>query len=188
MTHYHHKNIIKLCDRPYENVNEMNEDLIARWNAKVGKDDHVFHLGDVSYSGLEPTYQILKRLNGYKYLLIGNHEDGVIKHAYVSSMFQWTKYYYELKVFDSKSNFSRKIVLFHYPIAEWNGYHRGVWHLFGHCHNNRADIETDCAFDIGVDCTNFEPLSFYEVRERMLIKEQNKIAAKKLAKAAKTRT
>ena len=45
-THFNHANIIRFCNRPFIDVAQMNETLIANWNKVVGEDDTVFHLGD----------------------------------------------------------------------------------------------------------------------------------------------
>jgi len=50
-THFNHANIIKFCDRPFKDVELMNETLIANWNRVVGLDDTVFHLGDFCLGG-----------------------------------------------------------------------------------------------------------------------------------------
>ena len=50
-THFDHKNIIRYCNRPFSSIEEMNNFLIKRWNATVGPDDTVFHLGDVTFGG-----------------------------------------------------------------------------------------------------------------------------------------
>lgn len=47
-THFGHNNIIKLSNRPFSSVEEMNEGLIERWNDVVGAEDIVYHLGDFS--------------------------------------------------------------------------------------------------------------------------------------------
>jgi calcineurin-like phosphoesterase family protein len=73
-THFGHKNIIKFCNRPYKDVPHMNEMLIENWNARVGPDDHVFHLGDVALGPWEDWDASLSRLNGHKHLIIGNHD------------------------------------------------------------------------------------------------------------------
>ena len=50
-THWGHRNIIRYCQRPFADVDEMNEALITNWNSTVGKDDIVFHLGDFAMGG-----------------------------------------------------------------------------------------------------------------------------------------
>ena len=51
-THFNHANIIKFCNRPFKDVEQMNETLIANWNRTVGIDDTVFHLDDYNISSL----------------------------------------------------------------------------------------------------------------------------------------
>ena len=52
-THFNHANIIKFCNRPFKDVEQMNETLIANWNRVVEMDDTVFHAGRLQY--LFPT-------------------------------------------------------------------------------------------------------------------------------------
>jgi calcineurin-like phosphoesterase family protein len=46
-----------------------------------------------------------------------------------------------------------KIVMFHYPIAEWDQMHRGALHLYGHLHGGDSGLEKYRAFDVGMDST-----------------------------------
>lgn len=71
--HFDHANVIKYCGRPYAGVDEMNRDLIVRWNQQVGDEDTVIYLGDFSL-GERPIVEILPVLNGKKLLIAGNHD------------------------------------------------------------------------------------------------------------------
>jgi calcineurin-like phosphoesterase family protein len=73
-THFGHANIIKYCNRPFADVDEMNEALVENWNRVVHEDDTVYHLGDVALGPWERWDAVLSRLNGYKILVVGNHE------------------------------------------------------------------------------------------------------------------
>ena len=73
-THFNHANIIKFCNRPFKDVEQMNEVMIANWNSVIGKDDTVFHLGDFCLGGAAEWTKILDRLNGKIYLIMGNHD------------------------------------------------------------------------------------------------------------------
>ena len=57
-THFFHANIIKYCNRPYKDPQEMNEAIIANWNAKVPQEGIVYHLGDFSFGGAEDALKI----------------------------------------------------------------------------------------------------------------------------------
>ncbi len=72
-THFNHANIIKFCNRPFKDVEQMNDVMIANWNSVIGKDDTVFHLGDFCLGGAAEWTKILDRLNGKIYLIMGNH-------------------------------------------------------------------------------------------------------------------
>ena len=72
--HFGHQNIIKYCDRPFKTTDEMNEFIVNRWNCFVKKDDIVFILGDIAFGGAGLFDQIMPKLNGQKYLILGNHD------------------------------------------------------------------------------------------------------------------
>jgi calcineurin-like phosphoesterase family protein len=80
-THFGHANIIKYSNRPFKDRHEMNEALIENWNAVVGEDDDVFHLGDVALGPWEEWDEVISRLNGNLHLSIGNH-DRLFKPGY----------------------------------------------------------------------------------------------------------
>lgn len=74
-THFGHSNIIKYCNRPFKNTKDMDAQLIKNWNEAVSEEDEVFHLGDFSLSrNAEYVESIVKKLNGTKHLILGNHD------------------------------------------------------------------------------------------------------------------
>lgn len=73
-THFGHTNIIKYCNRPFENAGIMDATIIANWNERVAPDDTVYHLGDVFFTSPERARHILSVLNGKKILILGNHD------------------------------------------------------------------------------------------------------------------
>lgn len=72
--HFSHANIIKYAERPFESVNEMNEYMISLFNSVVSQDDKVFILGDFGFASFEDMKIFIGRLNGYKVLIMGNHD------------------------------------------------------------------------------------------------------------------
>jgi len=157
-THFFHEKILWLGNgRPFDTVEEMNERLVENWNARVAPGDRVYHLGDVSFGKLAQTEEVLRRLNGRLYLVRGNHDNRIdgLEH-----LFEWVGPYKTVTVA------GQKIVLFHFPIAEWDRCHRGSWHLHGHQHGN-GEAQTIPRLDVGVDPMLGSPVSFEQVREIM---------------------
>ena len=160
--HFGHKNILKYTDRSFQSVEEMDELLVQRWNEKVAPTDEVYHLGDVALCAAGKLRKILNRLNGKIYLIKGNHEKSAEACA---SRFEWIKDYHELIVEDPDFEKGQQlIVLFHYALRAWNASHWGSYHLYGHSHDTLADDPNALAFDIGVDCHDFYPLSYEEIK------------------------
>ncbi|MEE9214649.1 MAG: metallophosphoesterase family protein [Thermodesulfobacteriota bacterium] len=75
-THFDHFNIIRYCNRPFKTTEEMNEAIIKNWNERIKSNDTVYHLGDFAFAGKERMAEIGARLNGKKYLKMGNHDKG----------------------------------------------------------------------------------------------------------------
>lgn len=77
-THFFHENIIQFSGRPFANADLMNEYMIEEWNKRVKPQDKVYHLGDVGlgFKGEDKKLdRLLKRLNGHKRLIVGNHDN-----------------------------------------------------------------------------------------------------------------
>lgn len=163
-THYRHHNIIRYNNRPFQNVDEMQEVMIANWNSVVSYKDTVYHLGDFILGG-NPS-AILSRLNGHKFLIRGNHD----KRPHHKDGWKDIFYYKEINIE------KQHIVLMHYALRVWSRSHHGSWSLYGHSHGNLEDIPTSLSFDVGVDCHNYTPISFEEVKRLM----QPKIKAREM--------
>jgi calcineurin-like phosphoesterase family protein len=73
-THFGHKRIIELANRPFRDIDHMNEMIVRYWNDTVGPDDYVFHCGDVALGPIRESLEIVRRLSGIKILVIGNHD------------------------------------------------------------------------------------------------------------------
>ncbi|MEV8252146.1 metallophosphoesterase [Microbacterium sp. NPDC076768] len=73
-THFSHARISELAGRPYSTVEEMNEDLVCRWNDTVSPGAVVLHLGDVALGSIEESIALTARLNGRRLLVPGNHD------------------------------------------------------------------------------------------------------------------
>ncbi len=158
-THFGHANIIKYSKRPFTDVDHMNESMIANWNSKVRSTDTVFHLGDIGFGNNLP--KILNRLNGEIILIEGNHDPKLIRDPRIRNRFSRICDVYTLKYQ------GQEIFMSHYAHRVWNKSHRGGWHLYGHSHGSLPDDPNSRSFDVGVDCHNYFPLTFEEVKKIM---------------------
>ena len=78
--HFGHKNCLAFDNRPFKTIEEHDEEIIRRWNEKVGIDEDVWILGDVSWYNVTKTIELIERLNGNKHLCIGNHDKNFLKN------------------------------------------------------------------------------------------------------------
>jgi calcineurin-like phosphoesterase family protein len=141
-THFGHANIIKLTNRPFDTVEEMDAALITNWNATVGDDDVVYHVGDVAFGADYRNWT--RHLKGTIHYLRGNHDK---QGEHWVSM--WT-----LKNVDVVG----KVIMCHYPIEEWDGWWRGSIHVHAHTHGKEL-VSAPRRFNVGVDANNFRPVS-----------------------------
>lgn len=128
----------RMDHRGFQNVEEMNEYMIMKWNGKVRKNDDVVIIGDLSWGNAKETNELLKRLNGRLYLIQGNHDRFLTNKEMDAGRFKWIKPYEEL------SDNERKVVLCHYPIMCYNGQYRldengnpRTYMLYGHVHDTQ---------------------------------------------------
>ena len=141
--HLGHKRIIELANRPFSSVEEMDEEMIRRWNARVARGDIVYHLGDFAFADHDPY---LGRLKGQKFLAPGNHDhSNRVKRA---KGWQGVEKLMHITLPDGTP-----VVLCHYAMRVWNRPHHGAIHLYGHSHGNLPGDSQSC--DVGVDCWDF---------------------------------
>ena len=169
-THFNHANIIRFCNRPFKDVNQMNEVLIENWNRVISPGDTVFHLGDFCLGGSLEWTNVLDRLNGKMHLILGNHDMKNIRQGYINR--------FENVVMQMHIEIGKRcIYLNHYPFLCFGGSYRDVWQLFGHVHTSPHNTGLDAPrlkalfptqYDVGVDNNNFTPVSFEQVRKIIL--------------------
>ena len=73
-SHFMHRNIIRLCNRPYSTLEAMEEDMVRRWNLVVKEKDLVFFLGDFSMNMIAHKIFFPKLVFGKMVFIVGNHE------------------------------------------------------------------------------------------------------------------
>lgn len=167
--HFFHTRILEFQaeykTRQGSTADEMNELMIEKWNSQVAKADTVYCLGDFSLGKTDNTEKIIQRLNGQIHLIKGNHD-----YWYTPSM---QKYFVSVSYYKEITIDGIKIVLFHYPIMEWNKMHYGSFMLHGHVHGKPMGIEGRI-LDAGIDARPQKDMGLFsweEVKELLLPKE-----------------
>lgn len=169
-THFGHANILKLCDRPFADIGEMNETLIHNWNERVSGNDTVYIVGDMFFR-CNDAESLLKRLKGKKRLIVGNHDSAWMKKVNVS------KYFLSVDNLLETSDGQHSLVLCHYPLLTWKHAKRSFM-IHGHIHaDTSADYfpliaKRDNVLNAGVDINDFCPVTFDEMVENNSIHKQ----------------
>lgn len=175
--HYNHANIIKFCNRPFDNVSGMNAHLIEQHNKVVAQNDIVYHMGDFTFERISFAASILKQLNGLHYFITGNHDhwlhgtssDNVNNEifnqtgSYPLGGVGWIEDYFELNIN------KKKYCMMHFPLLTWHHSYKGTFMLHGHVHGNLNLLNESCRrLDVGVDSAKlilgeYRPFSIDEV-------------------------
>ena len=160
--HFGHANVIRFDSRPFADVDEMDQMLIKNWNERVLPADDIYIVGDLCYRGTNPPEWYLRQLAGKKHLICGNHDGVILKNSKALSYFESVEQIADI------NDEGRRVILCHYPMAEWNGFFRGSWHVYGHIHNRKNDAyqvmsKMDHALNAGCMINNYMPVSFNEL-------------------------
>ena len=161
--HFGHENILKMCQRPFESVEEMNEAMIDAWNQRVTGNDTVFILGDLFYRCPDPE-PILQRLKGKKRLIIGNHDSSWMDKVDLS------RYFVSVDPFLEITDGVRAITLCHYPLLTWKHKLR-TYMVHGHIHNDTTSdffpllVARERVLNAGVEVNGYRPVTFEELQK-----------------------
>lgn len=151
--HLGHKNVIKYCNRPFKDVQEMDRTLINNYRSLVKEDDVCYFLGDFSFSK-DPQSQ-MRQLPGHKIFLWGNHDKRTPFNDFPTEV-----------MLDSYGMF---IHMTHFPIAselasEKMG-HEFDLRLVGHVHEKW--LYKDGMINVGVDKWDFKPVGIVHLKKNL---------------------
>ena len=155
--HWGHFSIMRMCGRPWSNVDDMNEALIAGWNAVVKPGDTVWHVGDFAHRcDAAKMRAIFSRLHGDKHFVPGNH-DGSDTLA-----LGWKSISPLAEVVVDKT----RVIMCHYALRTWPGQRKGAINLYGHSHGRLPG--TSQSADVGVDVWGYVPVDLRQIRQRLV--------------------
>jgi calcineurin-like phosphoesterase family protein len=172
-THFGHAGVCRFTHpddpemklRPWDDPDDMDEEMIRRWNDTVRPSDKVYHLGDVVIN--RRALKTLARLNGDKVLIRGNHD--------IFRDDEYREYFRELRAYHVMNG----MILSHIPVHEASLGRFGV-NIHGHLHANRVmkagpasgefvnkviDPRYHC---VCVEHTDFAPILFEDVQKRIV--------------------
>ncbi|MEI7024647.1 phosphoesterase [Paenibacillus sp. y28] len=158
--HFGHKHIIDFESRPFADVEQMTEAMIAKWNAVVGPEDKVFHLGDFSFLNLEKTKAIVIRLNGYKHLIMGNHDRGRSRTWWLEAGFD--------EVSEYPLIYSGFYLLSHEPL--YMNKHMPYVNIHGHIHGQH--YAGNQYVNVSVEPWDYTPVHFETIQKRVAVSEE----------------
>ena len=173
-THFNHSKILEYCQRPFDNVEQMNEVIINNWNKVVNEDDIVYVLGDFCFGNKTMLKEIVSSLKGRKILVLGNH-DCLTKSAYYEAGFE--------TVTKSPIIVDGDFILSHYPLQGDLG---RFYNIHGHRHKLPSEVQfSPRHFDIGVDDHNFFPHELEKVEKCLYRGSRNNARYKVIEKQNK---
>ncbi|WP_019910383.1 metallophosphoesterase [Paenibacillus sp. HW567] len=158
--HFGHKLIIDFESRPFKNVEEMDRVMIERWNSTVVPQDTVFHLGDFSFRKLEDTRSIVSALNGYKILILGNHDRSRGRSWWLEAGFN--------EVSEYPLIYKDFFFLSHEPM--YMNKHMPYVNVHGHIHGQKYEGKN--YFNLCVEHWDYTPLSFQQIRDAVVVSEE----------------
>lgn len=146
-THFGHSNILEFEHAfrgQYKTIEEHDDDLVKRWNSVVKPKDTIWHLGDVYFGKKDRAIEILKALNGYKRLVLGNHDTG--KEELLRQFFDRICGVAEYG----------KCILSHIPVHPYQLEKRYLKNIHGHMHSKR--LEDSRYVCVSVEQTDLKPV------------------------------
>lgn len=158
-THFGHKDVITYECRPFSSVEEMDNELIARWNNVVMPEDTVFMIGDFSFYDQAETKQICQKLKGNKILILGNHDipsEEYYRQCGFSSVYSYPIVFQDFWLLSHKPLYLNK----HMPYVN----------IYGHVHGNEMYQDaTKHSFCACAERIKYTPISWEEMKIRMEI-------------------
>jgi len=157
-THFSHANIIKYCNRPFKDIEEMDDAIVENWNSLVSDEDTVWHLGDFSFNGKENVEKFRKLLKGKIKIVLGNHDKRGMDFYYNAGFDA---------VYDQPVLVDDFFILSHSPV-QWISNDMPFANFFGHVHDSPLyKTVTPRSFCACVERHGYHPVLWDEAVEAM---------------------
>ena len=183
--HLGHAHSIAFDGRPFASTEEMDKEIIRRWNRKVRPDDHVYVIGDFTYRNTRPVAEYAGQLNGKIHLVRGNHDKRGEENE--SCFYEVTNY---KKIVVPAFGKKCRLVLCHYFLPFYRGALYGAIMLHGHTHKTFLSSFEECvktifrriglpcaAYNVGAMWQDYEPQTLEEIIARADTRMLKKLTA-----------
>lgn len=160
--HFFHNNIIKYCNRPFKNENEMRKVIIDNYNNIVNEDDTCFIVGDVAMVGgsqWEKLKNVINTMNGTKHLIYGNHDE-LKWQRYIDIGF--TSVHSSLWLEEE----SLSLIMAHDPSVYCTLAPKSIL-ICGHIHTLFKSIPKQLTVNVGVDMWDFSPITINQIKNEL---------------------
>ena len=136
--HFGHKSILRFDRRPFADLHQMEDVMIMLWNATVRQEDTVYILGDFCWGKADEWLRIIRKLNGTKVLIEGNHDLSIYPDELKNQLAEITPF--KEIVDNGKDNSNRKVLMSHYPMPFYkHSNNQKYFMLCGHVHNTHDE-------------------------------------------------
>lgn len=158
-THFGHDRDFVWGVRGFKNVDEMNKEIVKRWNSVVKEEDTVYLLGDVMLGNNDESIKYLKQLNGLIYIALGNHDTSVRAKMYAECHnVVDVQMCYRIKAG------KKQVILSHYPTVTANGEDTKVLNFYGHTHQKDNFFEKrPYMYHVGMDSHDCYPVKMEDI-------------------------
>lgn len=158
--HFGHKNILHFSNRPFTDTVHMREMLVGEHNARVGPNDTCITVGDFAFLPVQEANDILHRMNGYKVLIIGNHD---IKKKRVMKL-----HFDEIMVCAYMESKYMQFVFTHYPLYDVP---EGFFNIHGHEHVAHLHTDTPQHFNVNCELQEYQPVRLDYIVDQASIRQ-----------------
>lgn len=175
-THFWHRAILVYENRPFKGqvvdgverltpTDVMNLYMLEAWNATVGPDDTVIHLGDVSFGSGQQTIELCRLLNGKKMLVKGNHDKRTVTFWERAG---FSMVYKQAFTYVAPDDEFPPVLLSHWPVPETE-LPEGVVNVHGHTHGQKTGLDPRRWACVSVELTNYRPVLLSDITQDMAV-------------------
>jgi calcineurin-like phosphoesterase family protein len=157
--HFGDTNVIQYTKRPFTHADEMDRELIKKWNNVVKKDDTIYILGDFTLSHNKDYIKgLCNQLNGKKILILGNHDTRHPKD-YIQCGF-----YAAIR---APILYGTNVVLAYSP-PHVDEMIDGLSYIHGHTHNKPHPLDQHPkVICVSIELTDYQPVELNDILKRL---------------------